>query len=119
METDMPPRHNPLKLNKLQLRSLALMQELARHPETASRNDDTGEVRINCLLRPHGDHVHIGALTVSSRDAHGLSNPAVWIALERKGMIHAPTFPTSVVLTVDGLDYDTGLVEPVGRSSDH
>lgn len=114
----MPPRSNPLRLNKLQLRTLALMQELARHPETATMDADTGEAVINQVPRPHGDHVHIGSLTVSSRDASGLSNQSVWTALERKGMIRGH-FPMMIIVTAAGLEYDTGLVEPVARPSDH
>ena len=38
----MPPRINPLKLNNLQLRTLALAQVLAREPAVATRDDATG-----------------------------------------------------------------------------
>ena len=79
----MAPKKNSLKLNPLQLRTLALLQELARHPETSSRDPNTGEVLIAHLPHAHGDHVHVGALVVSARDASGFANAAVWAALER------------------------------------
>lgn len=36
----MPEKKNPLGLNPLQLKTLTLMQELARHPETSTRDPD-------------------------------------------------------------------------------
>ena len=67
----MPPKTNPLKLNKLQLRTLALAQVLANDPDSGLRDDASGEVTLMSLPRPHGDHVHIGAFVVSARDALG------------------------------------------------
>ncbi len=69
------------------------------------------------LPRPHGDHVHIGGFTVSARDASGFANPAVWTALARKGL--TCTDPMGVTLTVDGLNYDTGLSDRFVTTSDH
>ena len=66
----------------------------------------------------HGDHVHVGRLVVSSRDASGLSNQAVWMVLERKGLARA-NFPLSITLTKAGLAYDTGLLAPMAQESDH
>ncbi len=37
----MPPKKNPLKLNPLQLKTLALFQEMARNPELSSQHHDT------------------------------------------------------------------------------
>lgn len=103
----MPTKKNPAKLNPLQLRTLALLQELARHPETSTR-EDGGNVRITHLPHAHGDHMHVGELVVSSRDASGFSNPAVWAALERKGLAKVD-FPHEIALTPEGVGYDTGL----------
>ena len=114
----MPPKHNPLKLNPLQLRTLALLQELARHPETSSRDPATGEITIAHSPHAHGDHVHVGALVVSSRDASGFSNPAVWVALERKGLTRGQ-FPHAITLTTQGTAYDTGLAGIAASHSDH
>jgi len=114
----MATKRNPLKLNKLQLRTLLLFQELARHPETASVDEKTGEVLLSTLPRPHGDHVHIGSLVVSSTDASGLENRSVWNALERKGLARA-SFPVSIILTKAGVDYDTGLSDRISHPSDH
>ncbi len=108
----MPPRNNPLRLNKLQLRTLCLFQELARHPESSSPVDDTGEVMISNLPRPHGDHFHVGGRVVRGSDATGLRNNAVWLALERKGLARS-SFPFAITLTPAGLEYDTGLRESI------
>lgn len=115
--TDMPPKKNPLQLNALQLRTLALFQELARHPETGAPEAD-GAVRISYLPHAHGDHLHVGSLVVSARDASGFSNQAVWKALERKGLAKAD-FPSTIMLTSQGLAYDTGLTGDMVRPSDH
>lgn len=113
----MPPKINPLKLNKLQLRTLALAQVLANDPDAAQRDDLSGEVTLTSLPRPHGDHVHIGGFVVASRDASGFANPAVWTVLARKGLTR--TDPMGVTLTVDGLNYDTGLGDRFAAPSDH
>jgi len=55
---------------------------------------------------------------VMTKDASGLSNPAAWAALERKGLIRA-SFPFAVTLTKDGLAYDTGLADQILHGSDH
>ncbi|MDA0339705.1 MAG: hypothetical protein O2910_07700 [Proteobacteria bacterium] len=107
-----------IKLNKLQNRTLALLQELARHPETGMTDPDTGEVTVSQLPHAHGDHMHIGDFTVSTRDASGFTNRAVWLALERKGLAK-PTFPIAITLTKAGLVYDTGLLKPMTEKSDH
>lgn len=109
----MPPRRNPLKLNKLQLRTLALAQVLAREPAIAERHESTGDVTLHRLPEPHGDHVHVGAFVVSGREASGLRNRAVWVALERKGLARAGV-GLAVTLTASGLAYDTGFGERFG-----
>ena len=114
----MPPKKNPLKLNKLQLRTLLLMQELARHRQTATTDAATGEATLNALPRPHGNHVHIGDFVVATSDISGFSNEAVWRALERKGLARS-NFPMAITLTKPGLDYDTGLSEQLAHPSDH
>ncbi len=114
----MPPKKNPLKLNPLQLRTLALLQELARHSETSTSGPEAGAVTINQVPHAHGDHVHIGRFVVSARDASGFANPAVWRALERKGLAKAD-FPLAITLTPAGVAYDTGLAEALARHADH
>jgi len=114
----MAPKRNPLKLNKLQLRTLLLFQELGRHPETATTDAASGEVRLSTLPHVHGDHVHIGSFVVSSSDASGFTNQAVWRALERKGLARSH-FPSAITLTVEGIDYDTGLTDKLAHQSDH
>jgi hypothetical protein len=112
----MPPRHNPLKLNPLQLKTLTLLQELARDERRAQPEEDG--VRVIDLPRPHGNHFHVGHYVVSAADATGLHNENVWRALERKGLIHA-YFPIGLKVTRAGLDYETGLRDAVLHGSDH
>lgn len=114
----MPTKKNPLKLNTLQLKTLTLLQELARWPETSSSLPDSEDVFLSALPQPHGDHFHLGRSVVLSRDATGLANPSVWAALERKGLIRG-MFPAAVTLTRAGQDYDTGLRDEILHGSDH
>lgn len=105
-------KKNPLKLNALQLRTLTLLQELARHPEHAAPAGGGEGVRVSNLPAPHGDHFHMGDYVVAARDATGLANEAVFVALERKGLIRSG-FPLGALVTQAGLDYDTGLKEAI------
>jgi hypothetical protein len=114
----MPPKHNPLKLNSLQLRTLVLLQELARHPELSSLNRATGEVVLSQIPKPHGDHFHVGAKVVNTRDATGLTNQAVWLALERKGLTRG-AHPGVPALTKAGVAYDTGVAAQILQGADH
>lgn len=112
----MPPKRNPLGLNALQLKTLTLLQELAR---VTGDSGSTGESGI--AVRPpdpHGDHFHLGDAVVATRDASGLRNPAVWAALERKGLIRS-MYPHGAVVTPLGLDYETGLREIILHKSGH
>lgn|SRR6185437_1481517 len=113
----MPPKRNPLNLNPLQLKTLTLLQALARLPAHA-RAVDGGAVIVSNLPDPHGDHFHIGEAVVLTRDATGLANPAAWAALERKGLIRS-NFPLAAVLTPEGLAYDTGLADTILHHSGH
>ena len=114
----MPPKQNPLKLNKLQLRTLVLTQVLAKNEKTGERDEETGHVTIKHMPHAHGDHVHIGSFSVSARDASGLNNPAVWTALSRKGLVQVG-LSDAITLTPLGLSYDTGLNEQFVQKSDH
>ena len=106
-----------IKLNLLQGRTLALFQVLASSPESSSQNEETGEVSVSYLPQAHGDHVHIGNFVVSGQDASGFANEAVWRALERKGFIKS-NFPIQATLTLQGLEFDTGLRDQF-EHSDH
>jgi hypothetical protein len=112
----MPPKKNPLGLNTLQLKTLTLLQELARMPAYSGSAEESG-----IAVRPpdpHGDHFHLGDAVVATRDASGLRNPAVWMALERKGLIQS-MYPHAAVVTPLGLDYETGLRERILHKSGH
>ena len=113
-----PQKKNPLNLNALQLKTLTLFQELARSPHHGAPAPDGGTV-VTRLPQPHGDHFHVGAAVASTRDATGLSNPGVWQALARKNLIGVSEFPYSLVLTPEGLDYDTGLADTILHRADH
>ena len=113
----MPAKKNPLGLNPLQLKTLTLMQELARSPNHASPRDG-GAVEISNMPHPHGDHFHVGHAVAMTADASGLGNEAVWKALERKGLIRS-NFPGAVVLTKEGVEYDTGIGHQILHGSDH
>ena len=112
----MPPKKNPLGLNTLQLKTLTLLQELARLSAQPRTAEEPGIV-----VRPpdpHGDHFHLGDAVVATRDASGFRNPAVWVALERKGLIRS-MYPNGAVVTPLGLDYETGLRETILHKSGH
>ena len=113
-------KKNPLKLNKLQLKTLALTQVLANDPSCAIHNETSGEITVTRLPHAHGNHVHVGAFVVSSRDASGFGNPAVLVALKRKGLVGKISQPGGpVVLTAAGMAYDTGLGDKFLEPSDH
>lgn len=113
----MPPKKNPLRLNGLQLRTLAIAQVLARESDTAERHEATGEVTLHALPSAHGNHFHIGPYTVPRKAASGLFNAAVWTALDRKGLCR-PSPSGAITLTAEGLAYETGLESAFGHS-DH
>jgi len=114
----MAPKINPLKLNPLQLRTLTILQQLARFPESSTPNGETGEVMITNLPHPHGNHFHCGDAVVLAKDATGLRNEAVWKALERRGLAR-PFHPFGIALTPDGLSYATGLEKAILHRADH
>jgi len=113
----MPAKKNPLSLNALQLRTLTLLQELARLSEYSRPGEEPGSVVVR-LPYPHGDHFHLGEAVVATRDASGLRNPAVWAALQRKGLIYS-MHPSGAVVTPLSLDYQTGLREIILHKSGH
>ena len=107
----MAPKKNPLNLNALQLKTLTLLQELARLPDYSRPGEEPDSAVITSLPYAHGDHFHLGDTLVASRDATGLRNPAVWAALERKGLIRS--LPDCAMLTPLGVGYDTGLRDAI------
>lgn len=113
----MPPKQNPLRLNPLQLRTLTLLQALARLPD-AARPGMNGDVIIAKFPSAHGDHFHLGDAVVSGKDATGLYNEAVWNALTRKGLARAD-WPHQITLTAQGLSYDTGAMNEILRRAAH
>jgi len=114
----MAQKKNPLKLNKLQLKTLTLLQELASSPKTSTTDAETGEVSITNFPDPHGNHFHLGSKVVSAADATGLRNEGVWMALHRKGLAKV-TYPVVVILNKAGQEYDTGLYDAILHGSDH
>jgi len=114
----MAPKVNPKKLNPLQLRTLTLLQELSRDSTVTATDAETGEKIIGVLPEPHGDHFHLGSYVVMRTDATGLHNPAVMVALGRKGLVYRDAFG-GTVLTPEGQAYETGLREAILHGSDH
>ena len=112
----MAPKRNPLNLNPLQLKTLTLLQAIARIPDLSRKEGDG--MLVSNLGQPHGDHFHLGDALVNTRDATGLFNEAVWIALERKGLIKS-MFPNAAVLSPEGLAYETGLTDAILNHADH
>ena len=107
-----------IKLNPLQNKTLALMQELARHRETSIVDEKTGDVVVTHMPHAHGDHFHLGPWVLSASDATGLGNEAAWRALERKGLIKA-MFPRACILTPAGHSYDTGMRQSMLHEAHH
>ncbi|GAB4360206.1 MAG: hypothetical protein Kow00114_13670 [Kiloniellaceae bacterium] len=111
-------KKNPLKLNALQLKTLTLLQQLARSPNHAQPGDEEGSVFVSNFPAAHGDHFHVGDAVVLARDATGLANPNVFAVLERKGLLRS-MFPLGAMLTAEALTYDTGLAGQVLHRADH
>ena len=113
----MPPKRNPLNLNALQLKTLTLLQELARLTDYSRPGEEPGSVIVR-PPDPHGDHFHLGEAVVAARDASGLRNPAVWLALQRKGLLRS-MYPYGGILLSLGLGYETGMREVILRRTGH
>jgi hypothetical protein len=111
-------KKNPLKLNTLQLKTLVLLQQLARSPNHAQPGDEEGSVMVGNFPVAHGDHFHVGDAVVLARDASGLANANVFAILERKGLLRS-MHPMGAVLSAAALAYDTGLDDQVLHRSDH
>jgi LmbE family N-acetylglucosaminyl deacetylase len=112
----MPPKRNPLGLNPLQLKTLTLLQAIARLPDHSRPGEEPGSVVITDLPHAHGDHFHLGDAVVAARDATGLGNPAVWTALARKGLLRTPA-SGGALLTAAGVGYDTGFADRILHKS--
>ena len=108
---------NPAKLNPLQLKTLTLLQAIARIPGAAAMGAN-GEVTISQFPHAHGDHFHLGDAVVDGRNATGLYNEAVWNALSRKGLARAE-WPHRIALTQAGLGYETGIADEILRRGAH
>jgi hypothetical protein len=109
---------NPLKLNPLQLKTLTLLQAIARFPQAIVAGPGEGDVTITRFPSAHGDHFHLGDATVRGSDATGLTNQVVWTALERKGLAKSD-YPRGITLTPAGLEYETGMAETMFYKGGH
>jgi hypothetical protein len=110
-------RPNPKKLNALQLKTLVLLQAMAREEDFAEPAAEDGTVTIHSLPHAHGDHVHVGRAIVSGRDITGLGNRNVLNALVRKGLL--VSWPGRLILTTEALAYDTGVAARILQRPDH
>ncbi|HWA69424.1 MAG TPA: hypothetical protein VG821_06285 [Rhizomicrobium sp.] len=113
----MPPRTNPAKLNPLQLRTLVLLQAIARLPD-ASKPTPEGDTEITAFPHAHGDHFHLGDAMVRGSDATGLENQNVWNALARKGLVKCE-WPHQIALTPAGIGYDSGIAHEILHQGGH
>jgi hypothetical protein len=111
-------KKNPLKLNTLQLKTLAILQQMARSPNHAQPGDEEGSVLVMNFPSAHGNHFHVGDAMVLARDASGLGNANVFVVLERKGLLRS-LHPMGAMLSAEALAYDTGLADQVLHRSDH
>ena len=74
--------------------------------------------------KPHYDVIVVGggghglATAYYLAKNHGLANVAVWVALERKGLLRS-MFPMVAVITEAGLAYDTGLADKILHRHHH
>jgi hypothetical protein len=114
----MAPKKNPLNLNALQLKTLTLLQAIAKLEQFSQPGDTEGERQITSLPHAHGDHFHLGDALVMARDATGLNNGSVWTVLERKGLVKTD-FPQSATITAEGLAYETGMSDEILHRADH
>lgn len=111
-------KKNPLKLNKLQLRTLAIAQIIAKDPMKSLTDAETGDVALLSVPHSHGNHAHVGPYVVSAKDVSGFQNDAVWVALARKKLTLGSPSDGQMVLLKAGVDYVTGL-EDKFDVSDH
>jgi hypothetical protein len=114
----MTAKKNPLNLNPLQLKTLTLLQELARLNGEPAPEQPDGHILVAGMPHPHGDHFHLGESVVATRDASGLANEAAWVALERKGLIKSH-FPVAAIMTPAGMAYETGLRDQILHQAHH
>lgn len=114
----MAPKKNPLRLNPLQLKTLTLLQELARLNDRPVEGQPGG-FYVGALPHPHGNHFHLGHAVVATADATGLHNAAVWIALERKKLVDLNGPVDGEWVTAEGMAYDTGLRDAILHHADH
>lgn len=106
------------KLNPLQSKTLVLLQLLAKDSQSSSAVEGSDDTRITQLPHAHGNHMHVGGFVLSAKDASGLNNPAVWVALARKGFVR-DSWQEEIVLTPEGLAFSTGLEDKFLTASDH
>lgn len=111
-------KKNPLKLNALQLKTLTILQQMARSPDHAQPGDEEGSIMVSNFPSAHGNHFHVGDAVVLARDASGLANTNVFAILERKGLLRS-LHPMGAMLTAEALAYDTGLADKILHRSDH
>jgi len=99
---------NPLKLKKSELKTLALIQELARRDESSwAQSNIEGDQRVNITPTPVEDRLYFGNFSIPKPTTARLFKRGVWLELERKGLAK-PITDHSVTITREGLNYPTG-----------
>lgn len=112
------PQPNPLNLHKLQLKTLSLLQAIARQPELAEDTAEGGRViPASSIPHAHGTRFQIAGSMVDARHARGLDKETIWKALEENGLA-VSGWPDKITLTKAGQDYYTGVAREVFLSID-
>ena len=113
----MPPRNNPLKLNSLQLRTLTCCRRWR-----AFRAPQRMPAMAKSPSRSFRRHMAITFISATrwsrARMRPDSINEAVWNALARKGLARSD-YPRQIVLTAEGLGYNTGEAREILRGSGH
>src|SRR3546814_13311444 len=104
-------KKNPLKLNALQLKTLAILQQMARSPEHAQHGDEEGSMLVTNFPAAHGNHFHVGDAVVLTRDASGLANARVFVVLERTGLLRSLSH-LGAMYTAEAHTTDPRLADP-------
>ncbi len=113
----MPPKINPAKLNPLQLKTLTLLQAIARLPD-ASKPTPEGDTEITAFPHAHGDHFHLGRSCRVVARRHRSGEPECVECPDPQGPAQERV-AAQIALTPEGAAYDTGIADQVLHPGGH